>query len=152
MSGLTLGGLLAVLPPKNRETNSAFGILALAFLAFAVSGFRWESPFALLTGGLAVDLGAGCLILSLAAREGSVARMLSLKPLVYLGKLSYSIYLWHFPIALPLRDRFSPMLTFVIVLTAAVAIATVSYEFMEKPLAEWRHRRQQRGTVRFAQT
>jgi len=63
-------------------------------------------------------------------------RLLSLEPLVFVGKVSYSFYLWHWPIFAFLRiisgDRLRP-----VVLLAAIAVsfgmAIASYFFIEQP-------------------
>jgi peptidoglycan/LPS O-acetylase OafA/YrhL len=66
---------------------------------------------------------------------------LHLPPFRWLGKLSYSLYLWHYPIlilaaqyaghALSLKDNLLWVLL-------AVAISTVSYFAIENPIRHWR--------------
>jgi peptidoglycan/LPS O-acetylase OafA/YrhL len=78
------------------------------------------------------------LLLGLTMNEGLyIAKILSVKPLVYLGKISYPLYLWHWPIlslmfivggdTLPLFWKLSGIL-----LTLALSIAT--YLFIENPI------------------
>jgi peptidoglycan/LPS O-acetylase OafA/YrhL len=68
-------------------------------------------------------------------RETVLGRLLSFAPLVWIGQISYGVYLWHFPIfrvmqAFGLRGP--------VVLTAGgaltFAIAGLSYYVVEKPL------------------
>lgn len=72
--------------------------------------------------------------------------------MVYLGVLSYSIYLWHYGIVFVLREIIHPVPTFLITLGVSVAIAAVSHRFMERPLRDWANRRLSggRGEVREA--
>ena len=67
---------------------------------------------------------------------GRLARALSWRPLVLLGVMSYSLYLWHFPIFLMVRrdlpDLHGAVRT-LIGLGAALAVATLSYVAVERP-------------------
>jgi peptidoglycan/LPS O-acetylase OafA/YrhL len=66
------------------------------------------------------------------------ARVLSSRPAVMLGDLSYGVYLWHYLAIIWLRsnDRWSSDLGEVVVLTAALtlAAAAVSWFFLERPV------------------
>ncbi|MEJ8566391.1 acyltransferase family protein [Elongatibacter sediminis] len=77
-------------------------------------------------------------------RNSPAARILSFSPTVYVGKISYSLYLWHWPaIALgPIVLAAGWRHSAVYVLIAAIA-AVLSYHAIEKPLryATWSGRR-----------
>jgi peptidoglycan/LPS O-acetylase OafA/YrhL len=63
-------------------------------------------------------------------------RILSLAPVVYLGQISYGIYLWHWPIILVLR-RFvvmSPLATFLVASVISIILAAVSNSVLERPI------------------
>lgn len=72
------------------------------------------------------------------------SKLLSFSPMVYVGKISYSLYLWHWPIVslapliLPSSWRFSVLYAFVMGLAAVC-----SYHWIEKPLrkANWTSRK-----------
>jgi peptidoglycan/LPS O-acetylase OafA/YrhL len=98
---LGLGGLLALLPGRLSRRLSRFGLLGWAGLglviasAFALSGTTaFPGALALLPAG-----GAAALILggSAAGRFGP-HRLMSARPMVFIGGISYSLYLWHWPI------------------------------------------------------
>ena len=98
---LGLGGLLALLPERLGRPLGRQGWLGWAGLAaVAASPFllRGTSAF---PGAIALlpVLGSAALIAggSAAARHGP-ARLTSVRPMVFLGGISYSLYLWHWPL------------------------------------------------------
>jgi peptidoglycan/LPS O-acetylase OafA/YrhL len=98
---LGLGGLLALLPAGLSTRIGRFGLLGWAGLglviasAFVLSGTNaFPGYLALLPAG-----GAAALILggSAAGRFGP-HRLTSTRPMVFVGGISYSLYLWHWPL------------------------------------------------------
>jgi peptidoglycan/LPS O-acetylase OafA/YrhL len=94
------GGLLALLPPAaGREASRAvLSWLGLGAIALAAGAYSVATPFPGYAALLPV-LGAVAVI-----RAGSPARgwaptpVLRLRPVQFLGDVSYSIYLWHWPL------------------------------------------------------
>lgn len=83
---------------------------------------------------------------------GPVRRALSSRPLVQLGQISYGVYLFHWPVFVWLRQQGWSLIEpwrFVIALAATLAIATVSYVLIERPIrsASWPVRSTIRGAV-----
>ncbi len=76
--------------------------------------------------------------------DAGVGRLLARPAAVYIGKISYSLYLWHFPVfAFITRGRFPGVpvwLLAVLKLAAAFAFAAASYHAFERPLAAVRAR------------
>ena len=67
--------------------------------------------------------------------------LLSLPPFVFVGKISYSLYLWHLPCIFA-TNMFLPAYSAASIGLASVlsfALATASYTFIEKPLLKYRH-------------
>lgn len=102
-----LGALLAALrvpssaaaPLRPFRPSRAKDLLGWAGVAAIVSASRLLSgaqPFPGLVA-LLPTLGAAAVVVAVAEGEGSLARFLSLKPLVLVGQMSYSLYLWHWP-------------------------------------------------------
>ena len=100
-------------------------------------------PTACNTGGWNYTIGYTVLALAAASVVGAAAvhpwqplvRVLSWTPLVRIGKISYAVYLWHFPIAVLLPLGQGPALaTFAL----SVLVAEVSWRVVELPVQRWR--------------
>lgn len=140
-SGLMLGAAAAV--AVNIEHGLKRMVVersAFTMLALAVAIDIWKHPAGLILSIPAAEAAALLLILSVRDGQGEAARLLSSRPLVYLGTISYGIYLWHYPIMRVLRPAMDPWLVFVIGTAAAVGLAALSWRYLEKPLlARSRH-------------
>jgi len=119
------------------------GAATLAVLLWKASS---KEP-AMLQGGLTVAAGsAGVLIADIVARPaGWLARALGREPLVGIGRISYGLYLWHFPIvygcgALIVDDSRPdlPRAALAIGLTFVAAIA--SFRWVERPMLRLKRR------------
>ena len=118
-SGLLLGAALAFVPtiPRNVGWIGA-GLVATALL-----------PLDLPSTALA-QIGAALLIGSL-GRGGVLDQTLSAHSLVKMGKISYGVYLWHFPIALMYDGLDWPYRT-PFVLVTSVWLAAISFSTIEQ--------------------
>jgi peptidoglycan/LPS O-acetylase OafA/YrhL len=80
----------------------------------------------------------------------AVGNLLSLKPLTYIGRISYSLYLWHWPIIVFLKYenglQLSTRLT-VIALATSFLAAAVSYHWIETPFRLGRILKTQRRLI-----
>jgi peptidoglycan/LPS O-acetylase OafA/YrhL len=82
-------------------------------------------------------------------RRGPLGMLLSLPPLRWIGKISYGIYLWHWPIFIYLtqqRTGLSIWALDLVRLGATLLVATVSFYLVEQPI----RRRRLVGWPRFA--
>jgi peptidoglycan/LPS O-acetylase OafA/YrhL len=81
------------------------------------------------------------------ARQGWFVRVLESRPMAYLGKISYGLYVYHFPIqwfvtvpfGISVAAPFS-LFTLLISLGLTVAVASLSYHFLERPLIDLKDR------------
>jgi peptidoglycan/LPS O-acetylase OafA/YrhL len=98
---LGLGGLLALLPerlgrPLGRQGWLGWaGLAAVAaspFLLHGTSAFPGAIALLPVVGTVALIAGGS------AAARGGPARLTSIRPMVFLGGISYSLYLWHWPL------------------------------------------------------
>ena len=95
-----LGTLLAVgaVPQLgHRVARELLAALGLALIVWSVVTYSEALPFPGLNA-LAPCVGAALLIWLGGEQETFVGRVLSTPPLVFIGLLSYSIYLWHWPL------------------------------------------------------
>ena len=77
-----------------------------------------------------------CLIIFFSNSENLVTRFLSLKPLVFLGLISYSLYLWHFPLLAFYNYIFFENQSFIIkilIIILSIVLSILSYYLIEKP-------------------
>ena len=138
---LMIGGLAAVLLlrgvqfPRWLSESGAWMGLALIGIAigFLDGDFLWPGRWALLP-----VLGTALIVL-FADSQTSAARVLKLSPLVGLGLISYSAYLWHQPLFAfaRLRDFSEPGMTVMLALSVlSLALAWVSWRFVERPFRD----------------
>ena len=79
----------------------------------------------------------------------SLTPVLAARPLVFVGRLSYSLYLWHFLVFAFIAYHAStwPSATKVILAwSAALTVAYASYSFVERPALQLKDRIGQRAT------
>jgi peptidoglycan/LPS O-acetylase OafA/YrhL len=78
------------------------------------------------------ELATVLLILVVLQGEGVAARILATRPFVWLGGLSYGLYLWHYPIMRVLRDETHWTWTVMIGLPLSLALAWASLSTVER--------------------
>jgi peptidoglycan/LPS O-acetylase OafA/YrhL len=144
---LAAGAIIALtLPTWKRVPGAVAAILALIGLAAIVAaGVLYDdaTPFPGYTAMLPV-VGTMLVIVAGTGVVGGpnvVGRLLSTAPFQFVGKISYSLYLWHWPILiigpLALGVESSLMLNLVL-LMAAFAISQLSYAYVETPVRNGR--------------
>jgi peptidoglycan/LPS O-acetylase OafA/YrhL len=128
-----------------RAPRLALGLAALIALAVtftAVAVVNGSTPWMYPYGMLGLDAAVVILIMAAVARPGCIAaQLLSTTPLRALGKISYGVYLWHFPLFLWLSEGATglsgiPLLVLRLVVT--LAVSTASYVFIEQPIRQRR--------------
>lgn len=135
-----IGALLAVfisrlkLPNAVRLMAGWLGLLAIVSCGFLFEVSRVFPGYAALWPTV-----AGALVIIAGTTRGFGAdKLLASGPMVYLGSISYGIYLWHFPLfsfakAYSAPDRVST-LTGIGILAASVGLAALTQRFIEAPL------------------
>lgn len=145
--GLLLGAAAAIALPLERAmalrkpggTRLLDGVGLAGFTVLACAAFLLDGTgSAVYRGGLAFATLAGVTVVVAAAVPGRIGRVLGWQPLVWVGRRSYGVYLWHWPViaclggALPGSVDSTPWRVAALALTAALAMA--SYRVLEEPL------------------
>ena len=115
------------------------GTLALTYWLTGTSAFAYRGGFLLSAlSAAAIILGAVCVA------GGPIARFLSLRPMVWMGTVSYGAYLWHYPVFIELdaaRTGMGGLSLLAVRMAATFALAAASYYLVERPVMEgvfWR--------------
>ena len=141
---LGVGGMLALTGSgwlaRSRPLAEASGVLGLAAVLYAMVVLNGNKPFPDVRAAAPV-LGAALIIAGGANRRTLVARLLSLSPVVFVGRISYPLYLWHWPLlVMVVYGRFDPLSrregVGIIVLSFALSVLT--WWFVERPIRERR--------------
>jgi peptidoglycan/LPS O-acetylase OafA/YrhL len=151
--GLLIGAALAALLPlarertveRDRPPSRALGLVAVIALAAtftAMAIVHGSTPWMYPYGLLGLDGAVVILIVAAVARPGCVAaRLLAVSPLRALGKISYGVYLWHFPLFLWLSEGATGLAgarLLVLRMAVTLAVSTASYVFIEQPIRQRR--------------
>jgi len=137
---LLFGALLALgaIPRVTaRAVRDLLGIAALLVLGVAVVFYDRFTPY---PGAYTLPVCLATLAL-LATEDGAANRLLALRPLVFIGLISYSLYLWHAPVLslLEYTAVLPPSITERLLAGVAIfLLAVASWVFVEKPLRSGR--------------
>ena len=135
---LLLGSLLALglfSPIGNRIVRETLSVLGLALIAWSVFTYSSKTPFPGLSA-LAPCVGAALVIHTGASGPCVVAKLLSARPVVFTGLISYSLYLWHWPLIVFAKYYWIRDLTTgesLAVIAISVLASVLSWRFIEKP-------------------
>ncbi len=150
---LLAGALLALTPGiidrARRVRAVARALPAIALLALLLLATSWVHLDAI-ERGAAVVLASVAIITALEASDrGVVKAVLSSGPLVYLGRISYGTYLWHWPVILVMAQllHLSTIATVALTLLVATSIASLSHQLLERPVRESRLLERHRNAV-----
>jgi peptidoglycan/LPS O-acetylase OafA/YrhL len=128
-----------------RVPAAVVALLGMAGLAVIVWVVHNPDPYSwLLHGGFTlVAISAALVIAALAVKPfAPLVWVLSLRPLTSIGKVSYGVYLWHYPLVLLIypvvasRGASSP----VVIAVLAYTLASLSYGLVESPFLRLKRR------------
>jgi peptidoglycan/LPS O-acetylase OafA/YrhL len=150
LSGLLLGAALAFLWAPQRLRGKpgrgagvvvdVIGLGGAVLLVWAFHTVNEFDPFVYRGGFVLVDVATLLLIIAVAHPKSTLARLLGLQPLRWLGQRSYGIYLWHWPVFMLTRPELDvdldgwPLLALRFSIT--LVLAGLSYQLVERPVRE----------------
>ena len=139
--------VLTAAPQRLRTVGGWVGLAMIVVVAFDIDeSFTFPGLLAMipvLATALVITGGEG--------RSGPwpASRLLRLRPLQWLGKHSYGLYLWHWPLLVLAQVRWGPLGFFqtVAVLALAMGLSSLSLRLLENPVrhSPWVAARPQRG-------
>jgi peptidoglycan/LPS O-acetylase OafA/YrhL/lysophospholipase L1-like esterase len=142
-AGEILIGSLLAMGRLGRPSNARTGPVARLLPAYALAAclVLWIAATTtqgwLYHGGLAAYALLSATVVAGCVRPGPVRRWLSFRPLRWLGRISYGVYLYHWPLyqwLSPSRTRLAAGPLFVLRVTASIAAAVLSYHLLEQPI------------------
>ena len=148
-AGLLIGAALAIavppwhmhaaIPRGARRLLGAVGLVTLAAMVWMFVHVNEFDPFVYRGGFVLLDLVTVGLILALVHPVGTVAaRLLAWRPLVWIGRRSYGIYLWHWPIFVLTRPGLDVTMgswqLLAVRLGGTLVAAELSYRLVEMPI------------------
>lgn len=137
---LLIGSILAFLhSQKNKEEYPCASVSGLAGIGLIILSLIFLQKNSIFPGinALWPTIGAGLIIYG--NQYSFINKLLSLKPIVYTGLISYSLYLWHWPILAFLHycylttNNELPLKAEIFALALTVILAILSYTLIEKP-------------------
>lgn len=156
---LLIGALLAVAISGRTTVKAGFrriAIVTLGAIGLLVSVIIWWrvplSTAFLYRGGFALYAIVSATVLYGALQPGALRSVLGTRTLVAIGKISYGVYLLHWPVFLwldPARTGLGPWPNFTLQVAVTLALATASYHLLEQPvrLRRWPRRARDALTV-----
>lgn len=132
-------GSLAFLVISHLKTIRARSWSGIAGLMFIVGGAIFIPRGAAFSGAVSLIpvIGAVLIIVSGIGGQGIANRLLASKPLVFLGGISFTIYLWHWPIFVLYKSYFNietiGLLQGISIMVISVALAYVTSKYIEMP-------------------
>lgn len=146
-AGLLIGAALAFIwspwTSQRSKANPLLDLSALVSLCALVWFYRNVNdfdPFVYEGGFAMVSLVTAVIIAAAVHPRGRIADLLAIAPLRYIGRRSYGLYLWHWPVFQVTRPHsdipISGTANLALRFTLTFAIAEVSYRYIERPVRE----------------
>jgi peptidoglycan/LPS O-acetylase OafA/YrhL len=158
--GSHTGGAFNVVPARWTSTASRRrwwavpGVCGGTFLIWAWHDLAGQDPFLYHGGFFLVALAAGAVIITcVTAPTSFIPRLCSLRVLVFVGRISYGLYLYHWLLFLVLNHAHTGLTGTALLLArlaATFAVAATSFFFLEEPIRRGAFFRGLKGLVSVA--
>jgi peptidoglycan/LPS O-acetylase OafA/YrhL len=121
---------------RHRMVHEVAGWAGLILIVASILLISAQTPFPGLTA-LPSVLGASLIIYAGTGHSVLTSRLLSWWPFVWVGLISYSLYLWHWPILVAARNLNNnadlSIMAAIICIALAVGLAWLSWRYVERP-------------------
>ena len=140
---LLIGSLLAlqlVAPPSDARARNLLSAAGLGMIFYSVFAYSSETPFPGVAAAVPT-LGTAMIIQSGSGGASLVNRALGIRPMVFFGLISYSLYLWHWPVvvyAKTLLINEPNDLELSVVFALILLLSVLSWRFVETPFRDRR--------------
>lgn len=134
---LAIGGMVAIIVIEKKLPNFAnskiYNLIGLALIAYSLIRLNRDSLFPGINA-LIPCMGAALLIWT-GSNTNKQLSILSNKYMTFVGQISYSLYLWHWPIIAYLNYLYIPItfVTSIFVISLSVLLAWLSWKYIEVP-------------------
>ena len=134
-----------------RLTGIVLGAAGAGVLLWVWHALNGQGAFLYQGGFLVVALAAGAVVTAVTSwRTSLLAAVLSLRPLTYIGRISYGLYLYHWPLFLALdhdHTGLSGSALLTVRLAATFVAAALSFHYIEDPIRRGQFAQTWRGLV-----
>lgn len=140
---LALGALIAIVPntltskfARGKFTERAFSLIGFSLLAYSIFAFDEQTAFPGFWAAIPV-IGTALLLFSIGSWPALFTNLATNRISLWLGKISYPLYLWHWPIlVLPIAlfGRELTDLERIAALLITVLLADLTHRFVESPI------------------
>lgn len=114
------------------KTRDVISLLGIALIGGAVFLYTKETVF---PGWASLPPVIGAVLLILSGSNALINKILSMRALVFVGLISYSLYLWHWPILVYGKLSYPSIsnVGIIFLIFAAIAVSAVVYKYVETP-------------------
>ncbi|HDR2543165.1 TPA: acyltransferase [Enterobacter mori] len=119
---------------RNKYLSNVLGLLGISMIVYGMLYITKQTPF---PGRYALLPTIGAFLIIVFSNAHNVSgKLLSLKPVVFVGLISYSAYLWHQPMMAIARHKYvvePPVHIMVSICIATIFVAWLSWKYVEAP-------------------
>lgn len=132
-----LGAILAVYTIKNGVTKNRLWLREIGLLCILLAAFTYHSKMSFPSYYPLLPVCGALLMLADRSQQGVLYRLLCWRPIVFIGLISYSLYLWHWPIWVGLTWFYDVSITIqALYIVCSLLFSIMSYYWVEQPLRQ----------------